>query len=220
MLEAAKKRLAEGGADGHAQRLGRLEADVKLVRDLDAVDQFRWRPDENKLPDATAVAARTRDVLKRFGVDPDAVSVDDAAARVSASVVRERIVSALDRLLRQMKTTGIRALLRRVDGEAYRDMVRDAFLAEVRRRVSELAGQAAALEQPPGFVAFLGESGAISVERRRQLLQAAVSRRSGDLGLLMTLGGTYPINQADGANERLRWYQAAAAAAPCQLSRT
>ena len=45
------------------------------------------------------MATRTREVLKRFGADPDAVSVDDAAARVSASVVRERIVSALDRLV-------------------------------------------------------------------------------------------------------------------------
>ena len=62
------------------------------------------------------------------------MSVDDAAARVSASVVRERIVSALDRLMRQMKTTGIRALLRRVDAEAYRDMVRDANLAGDGRR--------------------------------------------------------------------------------------
>ena len=40
----------------------------------------------------------------------------------------------------------------------------------------------------------------------------------GDLGLLMTLGGTYPIDREDGANERLRWYQAAVAAAPANLA--
>ena len=59
-LEAGRKRLAEGGAEEQAQRLGRLEADVELSRDLDAVDQFRWTPDENKLPDATAVAGTYR----------------------------------------------------------------------------------------------------------------------------------------------------------------
>ena len=214
-LEAARKRFAEGGAEKEADRLGHLEADLALVRDLDAVDQFRWTPSENKLPDATAVASRTSEALRRFGADPESVSVDEATARVSASVVRERIVSALDRLLRQMNTTGIRALLGRVDGEAYRDRVRDAYLADdTAKRISELAGQAVALEQPPGFVAFLGEIGAIPVERRRQLLQAAVSRRAGDLSLLMTLGDTYPIHQEDGANERVRWFQAAAAAAP------
>ncbi len=214
-LEAARKRLAEGGAEKEAKRLGRLDGDLALSRDLDAVDQFRWTPDESKLPDAAAIATRTREALRRFGADPESVSVDDAAARVSASVVRERIVSVLDRLLRQGKTTGVRALLRRVDAEEYRDAVRDAYLADdTTKKIPELAVQAAALEQPPGFVAFLGESGAISVERRRQLLQAAVSRRSADLGLLMTLGSTYPILREDGANERLRWYQAAVAAAP------
>ncbi len=45
-----------------------------------------------------------------------------------------------------------------------------------------------------------------------------MSRRSGDLGLLMTLGGTYPIQQEDGANERLRWFQAAVAAAPANAA--
>ncbi len=218
-LEAARKRFAERGAEKEAKRLGRLEADLALTRDLDAVDQFRWTADENKLPDATAVARRTRDALRRFGADPDAVSVDDATARVSASVVRERIVSALDRLLRRWRTTGVRALLRRVDGEVYRDAVRDAYLADdTAKKISELAGQAAALEQPPGFVAFLGESRAISVERRRQLLQAAVSRRSGNLGLLITLGDTYRIQQEDGADERLRWFQAAVAAAPANAT--
>ena len=101
----------------------------------------------------------------------------------------------------------------RVDHGPYRDAVRDAVHADDRAKFVELAGQKAVLEQPPGFAAFLGGSGAIPVERRRKLLQAAVSRRSGDLGLLMTLGSTY-LNQKDAANESLRWYQAAVAAAP------
>ena len=160
------------------------------------------------------MATRTLEALRRFGVDPHASSVDDAAARVSASVVRERMVSALNLLLEPGKTTGTLALLGRVDADPYRDAVRDAIVAEDRAKFVELAGQQAALEQPPGFITLLGQSKAIPVERRRHLLQAAVSRRSGDLGLLMTLGFTYPIDQEEGANERLRWYQAAAAAAP------
>src|SRR5262249_8999570 len=110
-LEAAKKRSAESGAEQQAERLRRLEADLTLVRDLDAVDQFRWTTSENKLPDRVAVASRTQEALARFGADPNAASVDDAAVRVSASVVPERIVSALGRLLRHQKTAGVRALL-------------------------------------------------------------------------------------------------------------
>jgi tetratricopeptide (TPR) repeat protein len=213
-LDAAKKRSAEGGAEKEAPRLGRLDADLALLRDLDAIDQFRWTAVDGKYPNPAAVARRTREALGRFGADPEAVSVDEASARVSASVVRERIVSALDRLLRQEKTAGVRSLLRQVDADPYRDAVRDVVLADDRAKMPELAGQPAALEQTAGFVAFLGESGAISVQRRRQLLQAALSRRPGDLGLLMALGGTYPINQKESADERLRWYQAALAAAP------
>jgi len=54
------------------------------------------------------------------------VSVDDVAARVSASVVRDRIVPALDRCLPHGKTAGVRAVLGRVDADPYRDAVRDA----------------------------------------------------------------------------------------------
>src|SRR5262245_22486266 len=213
-LEAARKRAAEGGADEHARRLGRLEADLALLRELDAIDQFRWTWAENQFPDPAAVAARTRQALRRLEADPDAAPAKDAAARVSASAVRERIVTALDRLLRQARTAGVRALLRRVDADPYRDAVRDAVLAGDRAKLAEQAGQQVTLELPPGFVAFLGESEAIPVERRRQLLQAAVSRRSGDLGLLMTLGNTYEADRKDASDEQLRWYQAAAAAAP------
>ncbi len=128
-----------------------------------------------------------------------------------------RIVAALDRLLLHEMSAGVHALLRRVDADQYRDAVRDAVLAGDRAKLVELAGKKAALEQPPGFVAGLGEYGGIPVERRRQLLQVAVSQRSGDLGLLMTLGNTYLINQK-AEDEWLRWFQAAVAAAPANAA--
>jgi tetratricopeptide (TPR) repeat protein len=212
-LEAAEKRAAEGGAEEQAQRLGRLESDLALLRELDAIDQSRWTVVDGKLPDQSAMATRTREALRRFGVDAEA-SADEAAARLSASVLRQRIVSALDRLLGLEQKAAVRALLRRVDAEPYRDAVRDAVLANDGAKMAGLAGRKAALEQPPGFVAFLGESREIPVARRRQLLQAAVSRRPGDLALLMTLGISYLFKQKEGADEGLRWLQAALAAAP------
>src|SRR5262249_441082 len=93
-LEAARKPPAGGGAREQGERLGRLGADLTLLRELDAVDQFRWTWAEDHFPDAAAVAARTWEALRRFGADPDAPSADEAAARVSASAVRERIVAA------------------------------------------------------------------------------------------------------------------------------
>jgi tetratricopeptide (TPR) repeat protein len=181
---------------------------------LDALDRFRWTPADTNMPPQAVVAARTRAALRRFGADPDAAPVDDAAAWVSGSVVRERIVAALHQVLGAEKTAGVRGLLRRVDADPYRDAVRDARIAGDGAKVVVLAQQNTALEQPPGFVAFLCASWALGVERRRQLLEAAVTRSPGNLNLLMTLGNTYPLDQQAGANERLRWFQAAVAAAP------
>jgi hypothetical protein len=127
-LEAARKRSAEGGAEDQAGRLRGLEADRALLSDLDDVDQFRWKQVVNQLPDPAAVATRTREALARSGADPEAVA-EAAAARVAASVVRERIVAALDRLLQLQRAAAVRALLRRVDADPYRDAVRDAVLS-------------------------------------------------------------------------------------------
>jgi tetratricopeptide (TPR) repeat protein len=213
-LDAAKKRSAEGGAEKEAHRLGRLDADLALLRDLDAVDQFRWTVVDGKGPDPADVATRTREALRGFGADPDAVSVEDAVSRVSVSVVWERIVSALDLLFMVQKSAAARGVLRRVDADPFRDEFRDALLARDRATMVELAQRKAALEQPPGFAAFLGSFPVIPVERRRQLLQAAVTRRPGDLGLLMVLGETYWANRKEEGDEQLRWYQAAIATAP------
>src|SRR5262249_28200525 len=93
-LEAAKTRAAAGGAQAQAGRLCRLDADLTLVRDLDALDQFRWTVVGNNLPSPAAVATRTRATLGRFGADLTVVSVDEAAGRVSASVASPRLVAA------------------------------------------------------------------------------------------------------------------------------
>jgi len=217
-LEAAKKRAAEGGADEWAARLDALAADLTLLRDLDAVDQFRWTPLDTKRPGAAAVAARYREALGRAGADPDTVSPEAAAVRASGSLLRERIIGAWDQLLRAEKTAGLRAALHAVDPNRYRDKVRDVVRVGDRVKLADLAGRLAALEQPLEFTVFLGESAAIRVERRRQLLEAAVQRRPGNLGLLLTLGQTYPLSQEKGSEERLRWHQAAVAAAPTNPS--
>src|SRR5262249_43549636 len=115
---------------------------------------------------------------------------------------------------REQKSAAVRAALRALDAAPYRDAVRDAVLAGERTRVAELANRPEALEQPAGFAAFLGESGAIPLKRRRGVLEAGAAVRPGELGLLMALSGTYPLNQWEGSDERLRWCQAAVAIAP------
>jgi Flp pilus assembly protein TadD len=117
-------------------------------------------------------------------------------------------------MLRAEKSAAVRATLRTLDSSPYRDAIRDAVLASDVAKLVELANQAEALEQPAEFAAFLGEDNAVALERRRRLLERAAAVRPGELGLLMALASTYPLNQQEGSEQRLRWCQAAVAAAP------
>jgi tetratricopeptide (TPR) repeat protein len=200
-----------------AGRRRRLRDDLAVLKALDAVDRFRWTLLEGKLPDWAAVAARFRQALRGFGLRPGSMAAEQAAARLSRSAVRDRLVTALDWWLAAKalpRLRAVRAVLRAADPNPYRDAVRDAVLANHRARLAKLAGRPQAAQQPPGFAAWLGEISPLPSERRRELLAVAVRQRPGDLGLLMALGLTYPVNAKDGAREALRWYQAAVGVAP------
>jgi tetratricopeptide (TPR) repeat protein/tRNA A-37 threonylcarbamoyl transferase component Bud32 len=213
-LDAARKRSAEGGAEKDAGRLARLGADLELVVALDAVDQFRWTWTDNKFATTQDVAARMRAALEKFGANPEQVSVESAAAAVNASAVRERIVATLDRQLNSRHSKEVRALLRLLDADPYRNEVRDSNLAQDTPKLLELVQRPAALEQPAEFAAFLGEVNQVAPDRRLELLQAAVLRRPRDMSVLMALQRTCLKDLP----QRLRWGQAAVAAAPTNVA--
>src|SRR5262249_1379700 len=161
--------------------------------------------------DAAVVATRTREALARFGADPEKVSAEDAAGGGAGAGGGEGGVSGPGRPVGGGTGRGGGPAAR---GGGRRQPADSPRRGSPPRRAREVGGGKGGVEEGGGFAAFLGESPAIAVERRRQLLQAAVSRRPGDLGLLMTLGNTYSINQKEGADAGVRWYQAAVAAAP------
>jgi tetratricopeptide (TPR) repeat protein len=225
LLDAADARAAEGGAEESAGRREALRADLGMLKVLDRVDSYRWTLVASKFPDPAKVAARYKDALADFGADPDAVGPDPAAARVAGSAVRDRLLAILDYVLWQGQSSAVRATLRSVDPDRFRDAVRDAWAVDragaavagpgaTRAVRALLVGRPGGADQPPGFVAVLGSDPAAPVAVRRYLLGTAVRRREGDLGLLLALGYTYPLNQRDGADERVRWFQAALAAGP------
>jgi tetratricopeptide (TPR) repeat protein len=218
-LEAAQKRAAEGGAEASAARLDALAADLALLRDLDAIDQVRWTSIDRNPYDRAALAASYREALGRFGADPDAVSPEAAAARASGSVVRERITSAWDWMLFGEKRDWVRAALQIIDADPYREAVRDAVLTPGKdwKTFVELVARPEALEQSPEFTAFVGDIARLLLparDRALRLLEAAVSRRPGNLALLMSLAVTEPLNHEQFLSDRLRWCQAAVAAGP------
>src|SRR5262245_30542602 len=209
------RRLPEGGGEAVRDRAERCRADLAILRELDGIDTFRWTGVENRFPDAKAVAARWRAAFAGYGVAPGATPVGEAAGRLAGSLVRDRLLTALDLWLVTEPSAGVREILRAADPDPYRDAVRDAVAARDRERVRELAGRPDALAQPPGFAAALGQlAAAVPPDRIRVVLGAALRPRPGNLALLMTLGTSYPINRREGVDERVRWFQAAVAAHP------
>jgi tetratricopeptide (TPR) repeat protein len=217
-LDQIDRRLPEGGGEALTDRVARCRADLSVLRELDDVDTFRWSPIENvqvtRYPDDKAVAGRWRAAFASYGALPGETPTAEVAARVAGAAVRDRLLAALDSWLIAEPDPGLRAVLRAVDPDPYRDDVRDAIAAGDRERVTALAAQSAALSQPPGFAAALGQHPTVPVGRRRAVLEAGLSPRPGDLNLLMALGTSYSNQTTKGQEDRLRWYHAAVAAHP------
>ena len=95
-LDAAAKRSDDGGAEHLKDRLEGLRADLVLLQELEAAEQFSWTLMDNKAPTSEVIASRYREVMGRFGADPDATPTDRVAARICASAVKDRLVAVLN----------------------------------------------------------------------------------------------------------------------------
>jgi tetratricopeptide (TPR) repeat protein len=222
---AAERRAADGGADDLAGRLARCRADLRLLRELDAIDTFRWTWTQDESPDPDEVVARWRSALDAYGVTADVDPPTDTAKRVNESLIRDRVLTILDLWLALAEPSAwVRAVLRSADPDPYRDAVRDAFAATDDRALSALARRPEALAQPARFAAVLSLGQLrewVTPERQRAVLASALRSRPGDLALLMELGNSYPAFGLKGLGssreeicERVRWFQAAVAAHP------
>jgi serine/threonine protein kinase/tetratricopeptide (TPR) repeat protein len=227
-LEEADRREADGGAESFRGRLAQTRAALTLLRDLDAVDAFRWTWTNDAGPTQEDVLAGWRSALARYGVVPGEGSAEATAGRVAASVVRDRALTALDLWLLYDGSARVRDVLRRADPDPYREAVRDALVAKDAPASLELASRPDALRQPAGFAIPLGVDARTPPERRREVMESALRTRPGDLNLLMELARTwfpaaFVADRARGPKEPgdpraqaevLRWSQAAVAAHP------
>ncbi|HJZ59718.1 MAG TPA: serine/threonine-protein kinase, partial [Gemmataceae bacterium] len=111
-LAEADRRLAEGGGEAAADRAARCRADLAMLRALDGADTFRWTWAENQFPDPKDRAARWRAAFAGYEVEPGATPADEAARRLAGSVIRDRLLGALDLWLVADPDPGVRAALR------------------------------------------------------------------------------------------------------------
>jgi tetratricopeptide (TPR) repeat protein len=213
-LDQAVMRAAEGGAEDLRGRLERCRTDLALLHVLNEIDTFRWAQSGNVLPKEKEVATRWQTALADYGLGPGAAPADQAAGRVNSSLVRDRLMGALDQWLGFEPRAELLAVLRSADPDPYRNDVRGALAARDTRGVVARAMQPEALVQPAWFAAVLGSLNSVPVVRRRLVLKTALYARPGDLGLLMTLGRLHPLKDKEEKEERIRWLHAAVAAHP------
>jgi tetratricopeptide (TPR) repeat protein len=213
-LEQIDRRLPDGGGDAVRDLAERCRAALAVLRELDTIDTLRWTPVGHLRGVERVRTARLPAALAQHGIAPGGIPAPEAAARVNGSPVRDRLLTALDLWLAFAPSADVRDVLRAADADPFRDAVRDAAAVRNWNRLAELAGRPDALGQPPRFAAVLGQHPVVPTERRRQVLQAALHSRPGDLSLLMALGESYPFGRREGADDRARWFQAATAAHP------
>jgi eukaryotic-like serine/threonine-protein kinase len=205
------RRLPDGGGNELAARIERCRRDLALTKELDQIDIFRWTSVDSKLPANLAVTDQWRETLSGYGVG----SADEtAAAALEEALIRDRLLTVLDTWLVLSPNPWLRDLLRRVDSDDFRNLVRDALVAGTSAKLIELAGHASVSTQPVRFTSALAQIDSWSVERRRELLQSGLVLHPENLTMLMVLGNTYPLKQLDMAGHRVRWFQAAVAAHP------
>jgi hypothetical protein len=147
----------------------------------------------------------------RFGIVPGITRADEAAQRVNGSLVKERLLAALDLCLAYSPSAGLLAILQAADPDAYRNAVRAMIWAPNPTWLLILAAAPAALEQPGRFAAALGYSVVVPTEVRERALIAALRRKPRDFGVLITLNDLHPFNTPETAREREKWCRAAVA---------
>ena len=219
VLEAAERRAADGGAEDLAGRLALCQADLKFLRELDAIDAFSWSWSGGVFPEYAAIAARLPAPLAAYGITPDKRRLEETAARVNRSPVRDRVLTSLDLWLMWDPSAevraGLRALLQAVDPDPYRNEFRDALAARNGDAAVALSARTEALAQPPRFSVIFGQFAKISTDRKRAVLESALGKRPGDLALLMQLGEVYLAEgRPETIGEQMRWFQAAVSAHP------
>lgn len=213
-MQEIKQWLPDGGGEAIQARLDICRADLALLLALNAIDDYRWTPVDGKAPSKEKVATKWAAAFAEYGIVPGTTSPQEAAQRVADSLVRDRLLGALDLWLLLEPSAELRAILSAADPDGYREGVRDSVLAENMTELTKLVGRAETLEQPGWFAAVLGQIPTVPLARRREVLEVALRGHPEDLTILMGLGLSFPYNRRTEAEDRVRWFQAAAAFRP------
>jgi serine/threonine-protein kinase len=216
--------LAGGGAD-QRRRAAALRADVETAAALEEVRQeegvFR-RGDAVDAPayvDDAALDGRYAAVFRDYGIDPAALSPEEAAARVRASAVRGPLAAALDDWAACRQGDARAALLavaRLADADEGRDRVRAALAADDPDALAALADAPATADLPPQTQLLLGKAllRVKLADRAAVVLRRVQKQRPGEFAVYAPLEKALYLHKPPLADEAVRFATAATAARP------
>ena len=218
-LVEADRRQVEGGVGDLKLRFDQCRQDLDVLRELDRIDELRWAVTDGHFAGVRKAVAAWPSAFAPYGIDrTKKTDVTEAARKVNESLIRERLLAALDDWHAAAPANNLALVLGTVDPNHFHDSVRVAVLNGDNASLVTLVARPEALTQPPRFVVVLGNLDGIPPERGKQILLAAFQHRPGSLPVLMALGDLYPINQRAGSTERIAWYRAALAIRPDSIS--
>ncbi len=216
-IDDAETRAANLGTDVLTERLVRCRSAVDLLTELDRIDELRWAIADGKVQGRERALREWPGAFTRLGVVPGQTPPAEAARVVNGSLVRERLLAALEMWLVSAphgEKGPLRDLLAAADADPFRDAVRAAVQRSNREEVLALAAKEEALRQPVRFAAALGSIADLPLARALAILGTAAHHRPQAFAVLMTAGSLFAINDAATAADRLPWFRSAVTARP------
>jgi tetratricopeptide (TPR) repeat protein len=216
----AEKRTDNLNAEQRPERLARCRSAVDVLTDLDRIDDLQWGTEEGIYQGRERAVREWPGTFARIGVIVGQTPPEQAASVVNTSLVRERLLAALDLWLifaAKADRVHLGAILTAADADPYRDALRAAVQRSDGPAVRALVVKDEAFGQPARFVAALGSIVAVPRGQRLTVLEAAARARPRNFGILMTAGKLNRPNEQGTAAERVAWFRGAVIARPASV---
>jgi tetratricopeptide (TPR) repeat protein len=214
VLREAERRIAEDGAEPLRPRLARCRADFDLLTELDRLDEGRWTEADGRTPPRAQNAAAWAAFFRRHGIIPGETDRAAAVRFVNESLVRERLLAALDEWFAAAPASPLLELVQAADPDPFRDAVRLAITADLRLFVRLIALQPALAGQPPRTHILLAGHRLLPIPVCDRILTAAHRRAPRHLPVLMALSTLHRADNPQTAQRRAGWCRTALALRP------
>jgi tetratricopeptide (TPR) repeat protein len=224
MADRAEKLLTTAGRQDRPPRLVALQNELSLAERLEGItgdpnpadEQFFWGRTQD---------GRFAQAFREFGIDIEALTPEEVAARIVATRIPQALVQALDRWAAMRKRARQDAdplweklveIARRVDADAWRNQLREAVLRKDRVAMERLAESVPLREVPPATAYLLEhvlqELGA--PDKALAVLREAHRHHPNDFWLNDGLAFLSTTCTPPRWGEAVRYYQAAVALRP------